>query len=287
MTNNNPNFDLPSLSNEFNNLVEINSLDDNSSNSANESLIGLKLLLNEHRSFDNELFSIFHFKKADNDITNTEERISNEENSVLAEMRQKFFVENKKRGRKNKKEGKKIHDKNTIDNLLRKVQVHYLSFIIKFLNTILLILNKKNIRFKKLDYKFKQNVRKDFVDILKKSNIGEIISYKISGKYKKEKNDNFNENLLKKYKEDRILNKIFSENYLILFRKIYYKSQKKINLKEYGLDIGEGIKLSDDVKMYKDLLKDKKGNELNEEYKSNLNKCIFQHFFSNSFFKTS
>lgn len=287
MTNNNQNFDLPSLSNEFNNLVEINSLDGNSSNSANESLIGLKLLLNEHRSFDNELFSIFHFKKADNDITNTEERISNEENSVLAEMRQKFFVENKKRGRKNKKEGKKIHDKNTIDNLLRKVQVHYLSFIIKFLNTILLILNKKNIRFKKLDYKFKQNVRKDFVDILKKSNIGEIISSKISGKYKKEKNDNFNENLLKKYKEDRILNKIFSENYLILFRKIYYKSQKKINLKEYGLDIGEGIKLSDDVKMYKDLLKDKKGNELNEEYKSNLNKCIFQHFFSNSFFKTS
>ena len=152
------------------------------------------------------------------------------------------------------------------------------------MNTILLILNKKNIRFKKLDYKFKQNVRKDFVDILKKSNIGEIISSKISGKYKKEKNDNFNENLLKKYKEDRILNKIFSENYLILFRKIYYKSQKKINLKEYGLDIGEGIKLSDDVKMYKDLLKDKKGNELNEEYKSNLNKCIFQHFFSNSFY---
>ena len=287
MTNNNQNFDLPSLSNENSYLLEINSLDGNSSNSANESLIGLKLLLNEHRSFDNELFSIFHFKKADNDITNTEERISNEENSVLAEMRQKFFVENKKRGRKNKKEGKKIHDKNTIDNLLRKVQVHYLSFIIKFLNTILLILNKKNIRFKKLDYKFKQNVRKDFVDILKKSNIGEIISSKISGKYKKEKNDNFNENLLKKYKEDRILNKIFSENYLILFRKIYYKSQKKINLKEYGLDIGEGIKLSDDVKMYKDLLKDKKGNELNEEYKSNLNKCIFQHFFSNSFFKTS
>ena len=287
MTNNNPNFDLPSLSNENSYLLEINSLDGNSSNSANESLIGLKLLLNEHRSFDNELFSIVHFKKADNDITNTEERISNEENSVLAEMRQKFFVENKKRGRKNKKEGKKIHDKNTIDNLLRKVQVHYLSFIIKFLNTILLILNKKNIRFKKLDYKFKQNVRKDFVDILKKSNIGEIISSKISGKYKKEKNDNFNENLLKKYKEDRILNKIFSENYLILFRKIYYKSQKKINLKEYGLDIGEGIKLSDDVKMYKDLLKDKKGNELNEEYKSNLNKCIFQHFFSNSFFKTS
>ena len=278
---------MPSLSNENSYLLEINSLDGNSSNSANESLIGLKLLLNEHRSFDNELFSIFHFKKADNDITNTEERISNEENSVLAEMRQKFFVENKKRGRKNKKEGKKIHDKNTIDNLLRKVQVHYLSFIIKFLNTILLILNKKNIRFKKLDYKFKQNVRKDFVDILKKSNIGEIISSKISGKYKKEKNDNFNENLLKKYKEDRILNKIFSENYLILFRKIYYKSQKKINLKEYGLDIGEGIKLSDDVKMYKDLLKDKKGNELNEEYKSNLNKCIFQHFFSNSFFKTS
>ena len=55
------------------------------------------------------------------------------------------------------------------------------------MNTVLLILNKKNIKFKKLDYKIKQNVKKDFVDNLKKSNIGEIISSKISGKYKKKK----------------------------------------------------------------------------------------------------
>ena len=71
----------------------------------------------------------------------------------------------------------------------------------------------------------------------------------------------------------------------MLFRKVYFKNKKKINMKELGLDIDQEISLSN-VKMYEDLLKDKKAlNNNDEEYKTNLNKCIFQHFFSITHFE--
>ena len=46
---------------------------------------------------------------------------------------------------------------------MRKIQSHYLSFIISFLNNILEILNYKQ-QFFKLDYEFKRNVKKNFVE---------------------------------------------------------------------------------------------------------------------------
>ena len=157
---------------------------------------------------------------------------------------------------KNKKE--KIHDKNTSDNLIRKIQVHYLSFIVSFLNDILKNLNYKT-KFLNLNYEFKMNIKKDFVESLKKKTIGEIISNEISIKYKgKEKN--FNKNLYEKIKDNEVLNKIFEDNYIKLFKNIYYKSKKKINLKEYGLN--KDIYLSKNVKMFNNLLKnDIEGNK--------------------------
>ena len=56
-------------------------------------------------------------------------------------------------------------------------------------------------------------------------------------------------------------------------------------MKELGLDIDQEISLSN-VKMYEDLLKGQKSNNNNdEEYRSNLNKCIIQHFFSKTHFE--
>ena len=157
---------------------------------------------------------------------------------------------------KNKKE--KIHDKNTSDNLIRKIQVHYLSFIVSFLNDILKNLNYKT-KFLNLNYEFKMNIKKEFVESLKKKTIGEIISNEISIKYKgKEKN--FNKNLYEQIKDNEVLYKIFEDNYIKLFKNIYYKSKEKINLKEYGLN--KDIYLSKNVKMFNNLLKnDIEGNK--------------------------
>ena len=225
--------------------------------------------------------------KTKNQNANEPHTLSKDQNKNISKKEIKFEIKkiNPKRGRPNmrsiKKQMSKTHDRNTIDNLLRKVQVHYLTFIIKFLNNVLMALNKKK-KFKKLDYKYKRNINKTFVNSLKIKNIGDIISSKISKKYKKIDKD-YNKNLFEEYKEDKILSEIFKEKYLMLFRKIYFKNKKKINMKELGLDIDREISLSN-VKMYEDLLKDKNANN-DEEYRSNLNKCIIQHFFSKTHFE--
>ena len=59
-------------------------------------------------------------------------------------------------------ENDKAHLKKiSTDNLLRKIQIHYLSFIISFINDILKYLNY-NQRFFKLDYRLKKNVYHNF-----------------------------------------------------------------------------------------------------------------------------
>ena len=95
----------------------------------------------------------------------------------LNKKRRRGRIKRVKNSSKEKKE--KIHDKYTSDNLLRKVQVHYLTFIVKYLNDILKNLNY-NQKFLNLDYDFKKNVKKEFVAKLKTKTIGEIISNKIS-----------------------------------------------------------------------------------------------------------
>ena len=222
----------------------------------------------------------------------TEERelyfIENLQNLSISPRNPFVIFNKKKRGRVkqernqeeiNEKEDNdyiKIHDKNTSDNLLRKIQVHYLSFIVVFLNEILAFLNIKQ-RFLKLNYEFKSNIKKEFVNSLKAKTIGDIIRTQISIKYKKDLN--YNNNIYAKTKGNKVLNKIYSENYLLFFRKIYFKSDKKINLRDYGLN--KEIKLSDKAKLYKDLIKN-----LDDVYKKNICNCVRNNFIDNLLFKT-
>lgn len=189
----------------------------------------------------------------------------------------------KKRGRgkaPNLEKNDKIHDKFSTDNLLRKIQVHYLTFIVNFINIILKILNYEQ-RFFKLDYELKKNVNKKNFDSLKNKTIGEILCNKISIKYKKQ-NVNANFEIYEQIKDNEILKKILSENYIKLFKKIYYKSNKNINLREYGLN--EEIILTKPVKMFKDLLKDNEALDINKEYQKNIIECAIQNYLPDSIF---
>ena len=183
----------------------------------------------------------------------------------------------KKRGRKKKHISDKIHDKNTIDNVLRKIQVHYLSFIVSYINEILQILGYKE-RFFKLDYKIKRDIKKINVRFLNRQNIGSIICYKTSHKYKINEKTNIYIYEQIKQKNDKVLNKIFAENYVSLFWKIYFNSCKKINLKEYGLE--KEIYLSEKVKMFEDLLLKQRKDSVTtfEQYKNNLINCAEIYF---------
>ena len=215
----------------------------------------------EEEISENEIYYVKQSKKSQN------------ESSVKL-----FILKRKKRGRMKQKKINKIHDKHTIDNVLRKIQVNYITFLISFINEILKNLNY-NERFLKLDYSIKKNINKYFFESLKTKNIGEIICSKISDKYKKVKKNNkniFEKIKEKKNKEKKVIINILSENYLDFFWKIYYKSSKLINLKEYGLD--KEITLSDKVIMYKDLLKKNEKLDPNENYNNNINNCVNNNF---------
>ena len=180
----------------------------------------------------------------------------------------------KKRGRKKEKENKnQTHDKYWMDNILKKIQIHFLSFIILFLNDILKSLNYSQ-QFLKLHQSFKENIKKDFVESLKKKTIAEIIDNKISTKYKKKID---NKKIYEELKDKEDLKVLFKENYLVLFKNIYYENKKIINLKKYGIE--KEIKLSKEVKFYEDLLKKEAFNEDNE-YIRNINECINLNFLS-------
>ena len=192
-----------------------------------------------------------------------------------------FTAIKKKRGRGkvNSDPSDKTHDKFAPDNLLRKIQVHYLSFIISFLNEILLLF-KYQKKFLKLDYEFKKNVNKKNVQELKEQKIRDIVCNKISKKYRNLEYSN--SEIYEQIKDNEVLNKILSENYLSLFKKIYYKSSKIINLKEYGID--QNIVLSKEVKMFDDLLKckDKEACDDKDQYKKYLGECALQNYLPES-----
>ena len=126
---------------------------------------------------------------------------------------------NKKRGRQTHlRKERKTHDKFSADNILRKIQVHFISFIVFFLNDILSSFGIRK-KFLKLDYEFKKDVNKQNFAELKNKNIGEIISSKISTKYKKD--ENTNSNLYELLKTNKVLGKIFDIKYFTFFKEYY------------------------------------------------------------------
>lgn len=247
------------------------------------SFFELNRQLNSKNSFE---------KEEEEDVFKNLYFIQNQENTFKKNKSQLFIVKDdkisskngtieltrKKRGRekKNNDKNSNIHDKFSSDNLLRKVQVHYLTFILSFLNDVLKHLKIKG-QFYMLSYAFKKNVKKDNVNLLKNTTIKDIICNKISTKYRNiDKNSNIE--TYYKIRDNEILNKIFSESYLKFFKKFYYKSNKVINLKDYGLN--ENIKISDKTKMYRDLL----ASDKDKEYQKNMNHFVIQTFFPDSIF---
>jgi len=201
--------------------------------------------------------------------------------STISQCDNSIQLTKKKRGKKvknNNEKKQKVHDKNATDNLLRKVQVHYQSFIVSFINEILKALNYKQ-RFLKLDYRMKKNVKNNYFQFLKEKNLSYIINNNISAKYKN-RDINTNRIIYEGVKDNIILKNIFNENYLVFFNNYYYKSVNIINLRKYGLN--KIIILPKEVKMYKDLIEANKNSE--EEYIHNINECVCTNYLSNNLF---
>lgn len=157
-----------------------------------------------------------------------------------------------KRGRKplNEIRTKRVHDASDYDNILRKIQVHFLTFIICFINDLIdaFIPDNKELKFKTLSYDLKRTVSHSYVEELKNKTIGEILQFKASPK-----NKNFagsiNQEIYQKVLALKPnLTKFFNMSYPEFFNDYYYKSQKNFHFE--GID----VKISKKTKFFVDLL---------------------------------
>ena len=184
-----------------------------------------------------------------------------------------------KKGRKTKRNnniGDKYHDKNSYDNILRKIQVNFISFIIKYANSILQTFCDS--KFLKIDYQYKKNVNKSSFKNIKNKKISEILCQKISEKYKKI-NKETNRKIVELYIDTNPeLKQIFSETYVDLFKNIYFLGKREISLKINGEN--KIISLYG-IEMFKDLLdKIRKEDKENIEYINRIKKCVEDNFLN-------
>ena len=222
--------------------------------------------------------SLFKIDENKEEFSEASKKTSNESNRDI-----KFLTEVvnqcSKKGRKKKRNNDisyKCHDKNSYDNILRKIQVHFISFILEYSNAILQ--NFCDTKFLKIDYKYKKAVNKSSFKKIKSKKISEILGQKISEKYKKINKD-VNKLIVELYiNTNPELKQIFSETYLDLFKNVYYLGKKEITLKING----ENTVISlNGIKMFKDFLnKIVKEDKENSEYINRIKKCVQSNFLN-------
>ena len=129
-----------------------------------------------------------------------------------------------KRGRKrvigtNKKKINKLHGSDEFDNIQRKIQVHFINFLIKLANDAITSKfgKKYGFSFKDIKYGLKKIVNHNHIEYLKQLTYGDIIKMKISAKNKKFK-ENHNQNVFLRVCEDsEELKRLFEKNYLYMY----------------------------------------------------------------------
>jgi hypothetical protein len=160
-----------------------------------------------------------------------EDIISEEENDNNGNHQINIFTVYKshKRGRYCYKENKHgVHGSDSFDNIERKIQVHFLTFLINFCNDALKAeYEHSKFTFKQINYRDKTRIIISYIQQLKYSNIKDILNLEISNKYKNYQR-NANKDLLNKVESSDWLDKLFQMNWIELFN-YYYNNEKPLN----------------------------------------------------------
>ena len=170
---------------------------------------------------------------------------------------------------------RKKHTKDDYDNINRKIQVHFITFIIKLSNDIISQVFEKNkdFYFRNINYELKKCVNFEHMENLKNLSIKEILLFPVSEKYKKgNENEIYNEIIYNNIiNSAEWLSEFFNMNYLNLFKKYYFNINKRLSQIIIKNNI---IKLSKDTKSFYELYQ-----ENNDERKELLINCINRAYF--------
>lgn len=216
-------------------------------------------------NFTSNLFKAYKVQKVIK--KKIEKNIEKKDNNYINKKR-----ENKtKRGRQYRTKKKKEHKGIDFDNMLVKIQNHYLSFIINFSNDVsaTVLGNEYKYSFKNIDRSCKINIKYDYINQIKSEPIQNILKLNINNKYKyfgKNYNSESLHNLCKK--SNWLKNTFFKMNYLELFNYYYNKGNL---LKEVNIE-GKNIILSKKTKSFSYLIDNNKGQK---EYLFNAAKLAY------------
>ena len=149
--------------------------------------------------------------------------------------------------------------KTDLDNILTKVQVDFIKFIVNITNDILNKINGQNKKFKDIEYAIKKKTNFNNFENLEKLKIKDILQLPASKKFRavsaKEDHNKILFSILDNSSE--YLNELFYMNYLSLFKLYFndYEPLKKINLK------GKDFILSNKTKQFYYLVQKNNFNE--------------------------
>jgi hypothetical protein len=248
-----------------------NSIDNNKDNIIENSIDNRKYFENLIETEKNEV--LFY------DNSTREEKISiiiNNSSSSQSDERHTIIRSGRKRNRP-LQIGDKIHDKYFEDNILRKIQVHYINFIRFYINEILEILGFK-VKFYDINYNIKKITNKNNISLLKSLSISDILCQNISRKFRKtyKQNKNINKIIFNKVINNDIIKGIVSEKYERLFKYVYLQNKKCININ------GKNIFLKK-IKTFEDLLKNDKDFSTNSLYREKINEVIKKKYVKEYF----
>ena len=164
-----------------------------------------------------------------------------------------FIIElrNTKRGRPSKvNKRKREHSSSSTDNIISKIQTHFLNFFICFVNDIVKgYYSYQKYKFAKFAHKQKSKVSYNYIDSMKNSTIGDLLrKMNISSKYKCSNDKNII--ITNQLEQEPFFENIFKIKYLDLFSKYYNNKQP---LKELLIE-DKKIVISPSTKSFSELL---------------------------------
>lgn len=126
------------------------------------------------------------------------------QNNEKRKIQHKIFL-GKKKGRKNKTNEKGLkskHNKDSEDNKMRKIKVHFMDYTVNMLNESL---EDKRQQFYKIDSNISVNLKKEFNEALMERSLYDIFrNENLSNKYRKIKDEKLNLILIDKIYEEKV-----------------------------------------------------------------------------------
>lgn len=236
------------------------------------------------------IFSIIISSPApDNNNNNNSNREKKDNNTIEICLKEEKEKKKEKKGKdENKsflKKKRKCHNKFAKDNIKRKIQVHYLKFLVKLINKIILEIFKKynninlsdkknieNFQFKYLDYDFTKKIDNASFNSLKSKNLADIFTENTSPKFRILNNRIIYDNIIRINKD---INNLLKKPYLEFFN-VFYKNESNINLKIHGFNLDISLK---DIEKFEIFVEEqKKKTKDYEEYIRKIKDCIEDDF---------